>query len=102
MWLLCAPAIASPASTPASSGSSPRYSKLRPQRGSRVRLAPPPSSTLNPLALASAPTIAPAAPASFGSQLEARDSPDGRPVAPSPGLGRLATPSEASVSFRHG
>ena len=38
-----------PSKVPASSGSSPRYSKLRPLRGSRARLPPPASRTLKPL-----------------------------------------------------
>ena len=42
--------------TPVSSGSSEKYSKLRPPRGSRMRFAAPPRSTLKPFARASAPT----------------------------------------------
>ncbi len=53
------PLIEAATSVPVSSGSSDRYSKVRPLRGSRIRLAPPASSTLKPLARASAPIIAP-------------------------------------------
>ncbi len=45
---LCAPAIMLPAISPVSSGSSEKYSKLRPPRGSRMRLAVPPRRTLKP------------------------------------------------------
>ena len=44
---------------PVISGSSEKYSKMRPPRGSRTRFAAPPSRTLNPLPLASAPTASP-------------------------------------------
>ena len=44
---------------PVTSGSSEKYSKIRPPRGSRTRFAAPPSRTLNPLPLASAPTVSP-------------------------------------------
>ncbi len=79
------PAIASPASTPLSSGSSERYSKLRPLRGSRARLTPPASITLRPRLRASRPTIAPEARASAGLKLAPRAMPAGSAVAVSPG-----------------
>ena len=79
------PAIASPASTPLSSGSSERYSKLRPLRGSRARLTPPASITLRPRLRASRPTIAPEARARAGLKLAPSAMPAGRAVAVSPG-----------------
>ena len=78
------PATDSPASTPLSSGSSDRYSKLRPLRGSRARLAPPASITLKPRLRASRPTIAPDARASSGLKLAPSASAAGSAVAVSP------------------
>ena len=98
------PAICAPASRPASSGSSPRYSKLRPPHGSRVRLTPPASITLKRLARASAPIIAPPACRISGSKLAALARPEGSAVATSPLRCStwLATPSDASVSRTSG
>ena len=56
MWRLCTPAIMLPAIIPVNSGSSEKILELRPPRGSRMRFAVPPRSTLKPLARASAPT----------------------------------------------
>src|SRR5215470_409700 len=75
------PLIIAPATAPASSGSSPAYSKLRPLRGSRVRLTPGPSNTLKPFARASAPIMAPARSASATSNVAAMARPDGNGVA---------------------
>ena len=102
-WL-CAPSIAAPTMSPVRSGSSEKYSKSRPPRGSRMRLAAPPSRTLKPLARASAPTASPCRRARARSQVDASARLDGIAVAVSfrricPGL---ATPSSASVSCRAG
>ena len=104
MWRLCAPAIIAPAMRPVTSGSSEKYSKMRPPRGSRTRFAAPPSRTLNPLPLASAPTASPWRRASERSQLDASARSDGIAVAVSPGrmFPGLATPSSASVSCKAG
>ncbi|MCY1275707.1 hypothetical protein D9M70_243570 [compost metagenome] len=78
------PLMASAATAALSSGSSERYSKLRPLRGSRVRFMPPPSSTLKPLDLASRPSMAPVSRASSRLKLEARARLAGSAVAVSP------------------
>ncbi len=93
------PRIEAASSRPPSRGSSPRYSKLRPFRGSRARLAPPASSTLKPFWRASLPIMAPPSNARAGLKVEARARPEGRGVAssrsPRPAL---ATPRLASLS----
>ena len=103
-WRLCTPATAFPAMSPVSSGSSEKYSKLRPPRGSRIRSAAPPSSTEKPLPRASAPTASPCRRAKSGSQLEASARSEGIAVAVSPDRMKpgFATPSSASVSCRGG
>ena len=70
--------------TPVSQGSSDRYSKLRPLRGSRCRLRPPASWTLRPLLRASLPTICPDRRASSGLKLAPRAIDAGSAVAVSP------------------
>ncbi len=67
MWFDWMPRTCSPTIVPASSGSSPPYSKLRPLRGSRARLTPPASMTLKPSARASLPIMRPPSNAIFGS-----------------------------------
>ena len=52
-----------------STGSSDRYSKLRPHRGARIRFIPPPQSTLKPRDRASRPVKAPDIRASAGSKV---------------------------------
>ncbi|CFE39785.1 Uncharacterised protein [Mycobacterium tuberculosis] len=66
-------------------GSSERYSKLRPLRGSRARLIAPASCTLNPRLRASRPIALPEDRASTGLKLAARARPAGSAVAVSPG-----------------
>ena len=70
------PLIDSAASIELSTGSSERYSKLRPLRGSLVRLMPPASRTLNPLLQASRAIMRPLARAELG--IEARPKCDAR------------------------
>ena len=65
-------------------GSSEMYSKLRPLRGSRARLAPPASCTLKPRLLASRPIAPPEARASAGLKLAPRAMHAGMAVAVSP------------------
>ena len=98
-WLLWMPAICAPASIPDSRGSSPGYSKVRPLRGSRIKLTAPPSITLNPRARASAPIMAPPSRTRSRSQVAPMAIPDGNAVAP--GLStpsKYPTPKPASVS----
>ena len=83
MWFDWMPAIEAPPRRPLRSGSSLRYSKVRPPRGSRIRFTPPASMTLKPLALASAPITAPAARIISGSKLAPWAMPEGKAVAPS-------------------
>ena len=93
------PCTAAPTIVPASSGSSPAYSKLRPLRGSRSRFTPPASSTLKPSLCASLPIMAPPARAISGSKLAATAMPEGNAVAPLPCACCNATPWPASVSW---
>src|SRR5215208_6012588 len=61
-WIIAAPR------TPERTGSSERYSKLRPHSGERLRLMPGPSTTATPWARASRPSASPTRRASCGSQ----------------------------------
>jgi hypothetical protein len=84
---------------PASSGSSPVYSKLRPLRGSRARFTLPPSITLKPDRRASLPIIAAPSNASCGFQVAAVAIPAGSDVRSRASLpGCEATPMPASVN----
>jgi hypothetical protein len=74
----------SAASTALCHGSSDRYSKLRPLRGSRIRLIPPASCTLKPRLRASWPIAPPDARASAGLKLAPRAMHAGIAVAVSP------------------
>ena len=92
------PLIDSATSTALSSGSSEMYSKLRPLRGSRARLIPPASITLNPRLRASRPTIPPDSRASAGLKLAPSAMPAGSAVAVSPSrYPGLVTPRLASL-----
>jgi hypothetical protein len=95
----CTPAIAAPTIVPASSGSSPAYSKFRPFLGSRIRLTLPPSKTLKPSARASEPIIAPPAKAMPGPMLPRPRGPTGSAVRArfSAAPPWVATPIPASV-----
>lgn len=63
-----------------STGSSPRYSKLRPPHGTRARLTPGPSITFVPLSTCSAPIAAPKAYIADGSHDMPTVSADGQAV----------------------
>jgi hypothetical protein len=95
------PRIWAPTIVPASSGSSPPYSKLRPLRGSRARLTPPASWTLKPEERASEPIIAPPLKASSGFQVAAVARPEGREVRSRIRIARLALGghADAGVGF---
>lgn len=90
----CTPSIQATASSPASSGSSEKYSKLRPAAGWRFRLTAGPSTTPTPSATASRPIARPTSATSSGSQVAARALPVGKQVA-----GSLACRSASEVLF---
>src|SRR3954451_6717535 len=99
IWFDWMPAISEPTMVPASNGSSPPYSKLRPLRGSRSRFTPPASMTLNPDARASEPIMRPPLNAMSGFHVAAVAMPEGSAVR-SRLLGAapcVATPTPASV-----
>src|SRR4030095_14361504 len=97
------------ASSPASQGSSERYSKFRPHRGDRFILIPGPSTTETPSFLASLPSASPIVRKSLEFQEEASAEAVGKHVAgtlpaiptwsPSPGWARKPCgPSETMIS----
>src|SRR5258708_23154096 len=78
-----------PTTVPASRGSSPAYSKLRPFRGSRAKSTPPPKVILKPCARSSWPITVPNSQAESTSQLDVAPKLDGMageylPFAPPP------------------
>ena len=93
-WRAWMPLMRPAAMRPASSGSSPTYSKLRPLRGSRARFAPPARNVLKPEARASSAIMRPPASETAGSKLAAVASEDGSAVRSMP---PTRTPIDASV-----
>ncbi len=75
------PATSAVASSPASTGSSERYSKLRPQSGDRFMLMPGPSTTETPIAFASRANASPTSANRSGFQEEAIPEAVGKQVA---------------------
>ena len=78
---LCTPSISAAAISPVSSGSSEKYSKLRPHRGLRLMLAAGPSSTPTDSARHSSPKASPICRKSAGSKLQAVAAAVGKQVA---------------------
>ena len=76
----CRPRTQAVASAAVSSGSSEKYSKLRPPSGERLMLIPGPSSTSTPSARHSLPSAVPTRSASAGSQLCASPAAGGKQV----------------------
>ena len=95
---------------PLTSGSSDRYSKLRPHSGERLMLIPGPSSTPTPSACASSPSAAPTRSTSAASQVDPRVTAGGKHVAGtlsfsprwSPVVACFRTPCGPSVSMIDG
>ena len=78
LWI---PRTSAAPSTPATSGSSEKYSKLRPHSGDRLMFTPGPSSTATPSARASAPSARPTRSVSSGSNAEPSATAGGKHVA---------------------
>ena len=82
-------------SFPARSGSSEKYSKLRPHRGPRLRFTPGPSTRSTPSPTASSPMARPMSESSASSQEQAVVTAEGKQVAGTAG----STPSMSPAFF---
>jgi hypothetical protein len=78
LWI---PRTSAAPSTPLTSGSSDRYSKLRPQSGERLMLMPGPSNTATSSARASAPSARPMRSTSSASKEDPSATAGGKQVA---------------------